>query len=844
MSNKFYLYVGQYGNQLYVRDIKNGVESIFKTGFCPSLYVKSKSRKSEWTSIYDEPLDEIKFSDIRDAKEFVEQYKDVSNFEIHGMQNFQYQYINQKYPGEITYSLDEINIQTLDIETEVDDSGFPDIVTANMAINLVTMYDRKKKKAVTFSTVPFDINELSEEDKKHLDGSNLDVRVFKDEYTMLTKFVEYWSNNYPGIVTGWNTSKFDFPYICNRISRILGEDSVKKLSPFGIVKGRTVEIFGKPVQLFDIVGVIEADYLELFRKYTYGSQESYSLEYIASEELGVGKLEYDCTFLEFSKKYPSKFVAYNIIDCIRVDQLDEKMQLIDLLISITLLAKCNIKDTFGTVKPWDIFIFNHLANKKIAVPPHTRKLGGEFEGAWVKEPKTGMHGWTISFDFSSLYPTIIRQWNISPDTYIKNYREPITVNDVLTTKEGLSQYAHENDLCVAANGTFYSRKKMGFLPEIIAGTMAGRKIAKREMLALEQQYQSGGKTDHSLESRIAALDNRQMAFKILNNSLYGGISNAGFRYFELPMAEAITLTGQASDMHIEQSLNKFMNKALGTDNEDYVIAGDTDSVYVNVNPIVEKFYPGKDIDATVKWLDKFCSQAIQPIIDKSINHIFSLCNGFDKLMDMKREAIASKALWQKKKRYSMIVHNSEGVDYKPYKLKIMGLDMIKSSTPKVVRSELKDSLRIMFEGGEESLQKHVSIAKEKFMAEEPENIAFPRGVSDLNKWSDGMKQGEIKSGTPIHVRAAILYNQYKEKHETPIRNGDKIKFIYLKMPNPIRQDVIGFPATGKLPNRENLLKYIDWNTMFEKTFLSPLSGLTDACGWQHTKVASLEDFFG
>lgn len=345
-----------------------------------------------------------------------------------------------------------------------------------------------------------------------------------------------------------------------------------------------------------------------------------------------------------------------------------------------------------------------------------------------------------------------------------------------------------------------------------------------------------------LESSISALHNRQMAFKILNNSLYGAVSNAGFRYFELAMAEAITLTGQASDMHIEMSLNRFMNRALETKDVDYVIAGDTDSVYLSVSAIVDRFCKGKTIDETVAWLDKFCEQAIQPIINKSIDHIFSICNCFEKLMDMKREAIASKALWQKKKRYGMIVHNSEGVDYRPYKLKIMGLDMIKSSTPKLVRAELKECLTIMFEKGEEALQDHVSGAKSKFTSASPEEVAFPRGVSDMNKWTNS--DGSYKKGCPIHVRAASLYNLHKEQHETPIRNGDKIKFIYLKMPNPIKEDVIGFPATGKIPQRDRLLKYIDWNTMWDKTFLSPLEGLTTACGWEHTPTASLESFFG
>ena len=489
--SKFYLYVGAYGNQLFVRSIKNGQESIFKTKFCPSLFVKSKSKDTEWKSIFDDPLDEIQFSDIYDAKDFIKQYSEVSNFEIHGMQNFQYQYINQNYQGKVNYSLDDINVQTLDIETEVDEElGFPDIVTANMAINVVTMYDRKQQKAVTFSTLPFDINDLTEEDKKHLNGHATDIRQFSSEVEMLKAFIDFWSKNYPGIVTGWNTSKFDFSYIFNRIARVLSEDWVKKLSPFGIVKSREIEVFGKKVQLFDIVGVIEADLLECYRKFTYGSQESYSLDYIASQELGVGKLDYDCSFANFSRMYPSKFILYNQIDCIRVDQIDKKMKLVDLLMTITFLAKCNVKDTFGTVKPWDVFIFNHLADKKIAVPPHSNKVGGEFEGAWVKESISGMHGWISSFDFASLYPTIICQWNISPETFIRDQRESLDVNKVLEIDSNLSEYALENNLSITANGTMYKKHKKGFIPEIITNVMRDRKVAKREMLTHEQEYEN------------------------------------------------------------------------------------------------------------------------------------------------------------------------------------------------------------------------------------------------------------------------------------------------------------------------------------------------------------------
>lgn len=837
----FYTYVGMRGNNILYRGVNNGREVISKIPFSPTLFIKSKSGKGEWSSIYEEPLEPVTFGDIKDAKEFCAKYEDVHGFEIHGMQQYQYQYIAQEYPGAIQYDLDLMNISTIDIETKVVDSqgnqGFPDIEKADNEILLITLFHKKTKKAVTFGTQSWDRERCSDRTKALLKNVEVDYRCFTNEQAMLRAFVEFWAGNYPHLVTGWNSEGFDFPYLCNRINRVLGSDAVRRLSPFGVVMEKTVEIYGKKTQLIDIIGVVDADLLHLYKKYTYGNQESYSLDYISTQELGTGKLSYDCTFREFYENQWDDFVGYNIIDCLRVDQIDDKMQLIDLLLSISYLAKCNVKDTFGTVRPWDIFIYNHLNGKKIAVPPASRSEGGEFAGGWVKEPQLGMHGWTLSFDFSSLYPTIMRQWNISPDTYVKLFRESLTVKDLLNDQpEYFSEYAHFNNWAVAANGTCYRRDKMGFIPEIIAGTMAGRKVAKKEMLRLEQEY--GQTKDASLKPKIAALNNRQMAFKILNNSLYGAISNVGFRYYQIAMAEAITLTGQASDQHIEMSLNRYMNKVLKTKDVDYVIAGDTDSVYLNLDPVVKKHYPNQSIDDTVKWIDKFVTKGIQPIIDESIERIFKACHCFEKLMDMKREAIASKALWQRKKRYGMIVHNSEGVDYKPFKLKIMGLDIIKSSTPGVIRDDMKECLKIMFEHGEAALQAKVLEVKEKFYQTEPELIAFPRGVSDISAWQSG---STYKSGCPIHVRAAILFNEYKGSDEiAPLRNGDKIKFIYLKTPNPIKENVIGFPADGVMPRREALRKYVDYDTQWEKTFVTTIKGLADVCGWNIEETVTLD----
>lgn len=822
---KFYTGAWQYGNKIFYRGIENGRKVILKDSFSPSLFVKSKN-DSKWTSLYGDSLSEITFADINEAKEYVKRYEDVAGFELHGMTQFQYQYINAHFPDEIQYDTKDMTIWSLDIEVSTE-YGFPNIATANEEILLIAITDKTSRKSIVFGT-----NDYIPTGKNN--NVKFEYRLFKDEYTMLKKFIEFWQSDYPDIVTGWSIDVFDFPYLVNRISRVLDDDWVKKLSPFNVVSERQVEIRGKMVQTYEVLGVIQLDYLTLYKKFTYTQQESYSLENISMIELGKGKVENPySTFKEFYTNDFPLFVEYNCIDSIRPLELDDKMQLIDLVVSIAYQAKCNIRDVYGPVKTWDVYIYNYLSKQNIAIPPQSKKPSREFEGAFVKDPKVGMYGWVVSFDFASLYPNIIRQWNMSPET-ITDCTVDMTVDKMVSEMP----YKKDHELSVAANGSTYEIGKEGILPKLMTEMLDGRKLAKKEMLRLEAEYQQT-KNDQ-LKSRIAALNNKQMALKILANSAYGAISNAGFRYFDIRIAEAITLTGQAVDKHLEKELNTFLNKALKTENRTYAIYLDTDSCYLDLQSLVDLKCKNKSTDDIVKFLDTFCENVLQVVVQKSIDKIFDYCNCRTKTMNAKREAIASRGLWVSKKRYALLVHNSEGVSYDPPKLKIMGLDIVRSSTPYKVRDLLKTALQMMFDKGEDDLQKHIVKVRSEFMKLSPEDISFPRGVTDIEKWS---VSGGYRSGTPIHVRASILYNKYyANKDVQPIANSDKIKFIYLKMPNPIKEDVIGVPAGSNIP--KNLVSYVNYDLMFEKVFLKPLEGLVNSAGWNIEKKATLADFFG
>jgi DNA polymerase elongation subunit (family B) len=837
MHNKFYTYCNVIGNNILVRGYDGDKQFTEKIPFSPTLYIQSKNPKSEWRSLYDnKPLEPIKFDTIKEARDFREQYKDVEGFKIHGQEKWQYQYIHDNFPGDIVYDLRLVKILTLDIECISDNGSFPDIQSANAPITLISLHNSTVNKTIVLGLKPY----TKQED------DNFEYIQFNDEYSMLKYFIAYNQLHKFDVWTGWNIDQFDTPYIVNRIMRLFDDDMVKKLSPFNYIREKTIEIRGREVQTFDIFGIVSLDYLELYKKFTYGSKESYALGYIAQEELGETKVELPGeSFKDAYNNHFQTFVAYNAKDTLLVKKLEEKMKLIELAFSLAFLYKCNIPDIYKTVLPWEIFIYNHLSQKKIAVPPHRKILSASFDGAWVKDVKPGMYGWMMSFDFAGLYPRIIMQWNMSPETFIDDY-QPLTPDKFLQNDNSVIQcceYAKANDYTIAANGSMYRKNVKGFLAELMEYVVEGRGLAKQEMLKLESEYQQT--KDSSLQPRIAALHNRQMALKIAANAAYGAIGNEGFLYYEYRMAEAITTTGQLSDKHVAIKLNDKLNEILHT-STDYIALADTDSVYLDCNELVHKMISlrtvSNDTDSIVKFLDKFGEQICQPVINDSIDYIFKLTNGYKKVMNSKREAIASKTLIRAKKNYAMYVHNSEGVSYPTPKLKIMGIEIVRSSTPSWCRTKLKECVKYIFEKDEKFLRSYFENIYDEFCNLPAEDIASPRGVSDLDKWMDGKS---YKKACPLHVRGSILYNCYAEKYNyDSIQNGDKIKFLYLKLPNPINENVIAFPSAGKLPKELNLHHYIDYELQFETTFKKPLTSLTDAAGWHLDDFSSLEEFFG
>ena len=827
---EFYTAVHPIGDRIFIRGVENGKRYQRKLEFSPTLYVTSK-KPSKWKTLEGTFVDEVQPGTIKDTRDFIKRYDGVQGFDVYGNSNYAYQYISDNYSHDINWDMEQIKVFTIDIETSTE-NGFPDIKTANEEILLITVKELSTKRIITFGSKAY-VN--PREDVIYVNCKN--------EQNLLTQFLEFWTKSHPDVITGWNTDFFDMPYLIRRIERELGDGESNKLSPWGYVNERKTFIKGNEEIHYDIVGIAQLDYLELYKKYTYSKQESYRLDYIAGEELGdKKKVNPGESFKDFYTNHWQQFVDYNIHDVELVDKLEDKMRLIELHLTMAYNAKINFEDVYSQVRMWDTIIYNHLRKKGIVVPAKTHSgKDAQFEGAYVKDPIVGLHKWMASFDLNSLYPHLIMQYNISPET-LTSEKISVTV-DKLLNQEIDTTYVKQRDLALTANGWTYTKEFKGFMPELMEKMYVDRSKFKKQMLKVQQEYERDKSQKHLLKD-ISRLNNLQMAMKIALNSAYGAMGNQYFRYFDIRMAEGITTSGQLSIRWMANKLNAFMNKTLKTEGKDYVVAIDTDSIYLTLETLVEKTCEGKTDEQKIKFMDKICEDVFQPFIDSGYQELADYMNAYSQKMQMKREVLADKGIWTAKKRYILNVHNSEGVQYEKPKIKVMGLEMVKSSTPAVIRDKLRDSIEVILKGSQSDLQKYIMEYRKEFDKLPVEEIAFPRGVNGLKQYAGSPIYSK---GTPIHVRGALLFNHYTkklglDKKYQPIRDGDKIRFVYVRKPNPFQEDVIAF--SQELPPEFDLRSYIDYDKMFEKVFTDALQIVIQPLGWNTSEQSSLEDFFG
>ena len=822
---RFYTNVVQWGNNILVREYKNGERLTHKVKYSPTLYVPVQ-KDTGWKTLDGKNVMPYKHNTIKDAKEFIAQYQNQPHL-VFGLDRFAYTYLSDTYPDRVDWDSDKILVCTIDIETQCE-NGFPDPEKAEEEMLSITIKNQTTKKIVVWGIGEY---HTDREDVTYINCSN--------ENELLASFMNFWVKHYPDAITGWNTEFFDIPFLINRVTKVLGEDRAKEFSPWGNVSSRSVYSHGRPQQVYDIQGVANLDYLQLYQKFTYTRQESYRLDHIASVELGAKKNEnpYD-TFRDWYTKDYQSFIDYNIVDVELVDRLEDKMKLLELLFTMAYEAKVNYEDVFGQVKYWDVLIHNYLKKKKVVIPQKSsQSKSDKYEGAYVKEPQVGQHKWVMSFDLNSLYPHLIMQYNMSPETLVTGDYMKLTVDNMLQE----TPLDIPEQTTITPNGALYRTDKKGFLPEMMQDIYDDRTVFKKKMLKAKQDYEDT--KDPKYQKFISRYNNIQMARKISLNSAYGAIGNQYFRYYDLAIAEGITKAGQLSIRWIEKKINQYLNKLLSTD-ADYVIASDTDSIYVTFDALIDKVKPNNPID----FLDTIAKEKIEPFIDKSYKQLADYVHAYDQKMFMKREVIADKGIWTAKKRYILNAWDVEGVRYKEPSLKIMGIEAVKSSTPAPCREKIKEALKIIMSGDEKELNTFIQDFRKEFINLPVEEIAYPRSVNGLKKFRDSASI--YRKGTPMHIKGSLIYNHMISERNLNakypyIQEGDKIKFIQLRQPNPLGANVISFMT--KVPKELDIHKYIDYDTQYEKAFVEPLTFITDNIGWMIDKSfgtqTTLEDFF-
>ena len=846
MSN-FYTNVQALGGKILYRGIMDGKRIKQKVDYEPSLYLPAKKDKGTHKSLDGLDLSEKRFDSIYEAREFFKKYDGIPGApKIYGNTRYEYAFIADQHPTMVEWDQDKVSIAIVDIEVG-SENGFPDPYLANEPITAIAITYINGKTYV-FGCGDYEVQ-----------GDEVYVKC-KDEWTLCKKFLMLWSDNCPDVITGWNTKFFDIPYLVNRFRKILGEDDAKKLSPWNYISERKTNINGRMLIAYSFVGVESLDYIELYKWYAPGgkSQESYRLDNIANVELGEGKISYD-EYENLHQLYRlnfQKFIEYNIKDVKLILKLEDKLKLLELALTLAYDTKCNYEDVFAQTRMWDSLTYSYLLQQKIIVPPReVQDKDSAFEGAYVKEPQVGLHNWVASFDLNSLYPHLMMQYNISPETLIEPADYTQEMRDVLSQGVSVDKLlkcqidtSSLSGVTITPNGQYFRTDIQGFLPKMMEEMYVDRSKFKKMMLQAKQEYEN--ETDDSkkydIEKRIARYNNLQLAKKVSLNSAYGALGSQYFRFYDLRMALGVTTAGQLSIRWIENKINQYMNSILKTESVDYVIASDTDSIYLNLGPLVQSAMGDRsqDINRAISFMDKVCETKIQPFIDKSYGELADYVKAYSQKMQMKREGLSNKGVWTAKKRYILNVYNNEGVQYKEPQMKVMGLEMIKSSTPSAIREKMKAVIKLMMTGTENDVQNFIANFREEFKRLPPEEISFPRGLNGLNTYSDSVTL--YKKGTPIHVKGAILYNHNLklmglEKKYQKIQEGEKIKFTYLKMPNHFKDTVISFPS--RIPKEFELDRFIDYDVQFDKAFLEPIRVILDCMKWKVEKNNSLEDFF-
>jgi DNA polymerase elongation subunit (family B) len=762
--------------------------------------------------------------------------------------------IDNYHDKNLLETIPKLQVHTIDIETD-SCGGMSTASRIEDEILLITVYSNVTKKYHVFG-----VKDYTPE------ADNVEYNYCEDERELLKKYFKWHTQNFPDVITGWNSKWFDIPYILDRTLHY-SENMHKRYSPFKNVRELNFGNKGFNDREYDIAGITQLDYLDLYKEFSINESESYKLNHITHLELGEEKLKFDGTLFDLWKTDWKKYVDYNIKDVELVKKLDDKLAFIDLIQVQAYICKVPLKKVSSSIKKFDNYLMTTLKSRKIVLPTLKRKSKQDFIGGYVAKPQRGFYAHITSFDFRALYPHIIFALNLSPETFVgvilDDIGQPFRELDmgkiwddneyiIVDRKKNektvnglkLKKWIRKKKYMLSPNGLMFKSEE-GFLPKVVQGVFSKRKEYKKIMQQHKMQYE---KTQSQEDADLAhKYDLYQYAMKIFANSIYGIMGNANFRFFNPDFAEAITLTGRKVIIYSSDKTNELFKEKFDLD-YDAVVYGDTDSIYVNYLPVVEKF--GLEKDTLISGINTFNEETMQPFFDEIFDEFsMNLMNTGKNWFELERESISTGAIFIEPKKYCCRVIDEEYTTFAEPKLKVKGMEIVRSSTPAFCREKIKEVVNLIIDTMDR--QKVIDDIRDirlDFYKQDIEDIAFPRGVKTIDKYLGS--RGNILSGCTIQARASINFNNLLNRFEvngkyTEIHQGDKIKFIYMKESNTVLtgQNIIGFSEV--LPEEFGLHKFIDKDTQFEKSFMGPIKKLFDAVGFGYPNidVTNMEEFF-
>lgn len=831
-------------------------EKVHKTAPAP-LYFFVEADSGEYKTIFGKPAKRVDCSNWSEYQNKVEKFKDMGMKLFESDVPIETKFVISNYLNE-ELKTPKFNVFYIDIEVHSEE-GFPAADEANHPVTVITVWSTKEECFYIFAEKHFDTKFLDDSGEKYKKC------IIGDEKKLLKYFMKWLTHKHPDILSGWNSNGFDIPYLVNRVKKIISEKAVRNFSPIGVVKERMVRISQtREEKRYEIAGIACLDMLEVFQNYTFSGQESWKLDFIAEQEIGEKKIHYDGSLSDLYNKDWQKYVEYNVQDTRLLKKLEDKKGFLNILAAFCYGCRVPFEQYQKTTKVLDGAFISQLAKEQIVLPDVNRDLVNKsFPGGFVKDPQAGAHNWIVSFDATSLYPSIMMGWNISPETK-KMVIDEEDVHDVLRFLEGdetikrkvnvddyqidiaeLCRNITDRNLCVAANGSVYSQDSVGVVPRFVKEWFNMRKFYKNKMLEAKSKKDSDSQRYY---------DNLQLNYKILINSVYGYLSTIHSRLYDIDNAKAVTLTGQEITKTTVATLNQYFNginengwlkseiakKSKAKVFDDFIIYGDTDSVYTNVGRLLESMnitssnYDDKKVCDIVNYK---LAPMIADIIQEAMVHLTTkCCRTKENMIFFKRESIARRGIFLEKKKYVMWEINGEG-DVPCDKLKSTGVEIVRSSTPPLAKKFLKQVVfDILKHMDKNEIVNELREVRNKFLSEDVEKISFPRSANNVKLYTEKFEDAGVHKQTPIHIRGAIEYNillnrnpKLKSTYDL-IHEGDKIKFVYMKPSKKYPNNILAFK--DRWVHEFGLDEFIDRESQFDKSVLSPLDRFFELLNWE------------